>query len=211
MVMYSGAILQGLGLGIGAAAPIGPVNVEIARRTIRFGYRGGFLVGCGAVTVDITYAILSTLGIRQIARYPRIMALIGIAGAMLLACLGIMSLLAALRHRKLDIGSGPAPPAGHHYLTGLAMTFLNPFTIAFWFLGVPAVAGKVTANLPLVCVGVFIATISWVCVFTGLWSVLVRLSPGGRGRGLIVADLLGGLTLLFLSAQGIWRVAHQFL
>jgi len=52
--------LNGLALGLGAAAPIGPVNVEIARRTLRFGRRAGFLLGCGAVTVDVGYAVVTS-------------------------------------------------------------------------------------------------------------------------------------------------------
>src|SRR4051794_29175597 len=54
-------LLNGVGLGLGAAAPIGPVNVEIARRTLRFGRRAGFLLGCGAVTVDVFYAVVTSL------------------------------------------------------------------------------------------------------------------------------------------------------
>ena len=33
----------GILLGLGAAAPIGPVNLEIARRAMRFGFWAGFV------------------------------------------------------------------------------------------------------------------------------------------------------------------------
>ena len=42
-------LLNGIGLGLGAAAPVGPVNVEIARRTIRLGRRAGLALGWAGV------------------------------------------------------------------------------------------------------------------------------------------------------------------
>ena len=56
--MDLGLFARGVIFGLGAAVPIGPVNVEIARRTLRAGFRSGFFLGCGAVTIDVTYAIL---------------------------------------------------------------------------------------------------------------------------------------------------------
>ena len=40
---------RGILLGWGVAVPLGPVNVEIARRTLRRGFRAGFFLGMGAV------------------------------------------------------------------------------------------------------------------------------------------------------------------
>src|SRR5438270_1963573 len=95
-------VAKGLGLGIGAAAPIGPVNVEIARRTLKGGFRAGFALGCGAVTVDVTYAVLSSLGVAQLVAHPAFYRAIQIAGASLLAILGVMSWIAAIRAGRSD-------------------------------------------------------------------------------------------------------------
>ena len=50
--MHRALLLQGILIGLGAAVPIGPVNVEIARRTLR----GGFLAGLflGATQFELT-------------------------------------------------------------------------------------------------------------------------------------------------------------
>src|SRR5438552_17351976 len=90
-------LLKGLLLGIGAAAPIGPVSVEIARRTLKGGFRAGFALGCGAVTVDVTYAIFSSLGVAQLVNHPIFYRAIQIAGASLLTLLGVMSWIGAIR------------------------------------------------------------------------------------------------------------------
>src|SRR5215510_7591743 len=58
--------IRGILFGIGAAAPIGPVNVEIARRALRHGFFAAFALGCGAVTVDVTYAVLASLSVARL-------------------------------------------------------------------------------------------------------------------------------------------------
>src|SRR4051812_50179823 len=71
---------KGITLGLGAAAPIGPVNVEIARRAIRGGFVAGFLLGLGAVSVDVTYVVLASFSVRLFLDRPRIMLGMGVAG-----------------------------------------------------------------------------------------------------------------------------------
>ena len=41
MTVSLGLIAKGIALGLGAAVPIGPVNVQIARRTLRGGFGAG--------------------------------------------------------------------------------------------------------------------------------------------------------------------------
>jgi L-lysine exporter family protein LysE/ArgO len=195
-------------LGMGAAAPIGPVNVEIARRSLRAGFRAGFLLGCGAVTVDVTYAILTSLGLRPFLARPRLMTALGLAGAGLLLYLGAMCFFSAARlWRGVAPHDGRQKPPERHYVTGLAMTSLNPMTLAFWCLVVPAVAGQWSANpvrdLPWVCVGVFSGAMSWVMVFTTTMSWLGR---RGRRATWLAADIVGGTMLLGFAAFALWHV-----
>jgi L-lysine exporter family protein LysE/ArgO len=199
---------KGVLLGLGAAAPIGPVNVEIARRSLRGGFRAGFLVGCGAVTVDVTYAILTSLGVRPFLARPRVMAALGIAGACVLVYLGAMCFVSAARQWCGAATNGdPEKPAERHYVTGLAMTSLNPMTLAFWCVVVPGMAGQWSANpvrdLPWVCVGVFSGAISWVIAFTGTMSWLGR---RGKRATWLVADVAGGTMLLGFAAYALWHV-----
>lgn len=95
-------LLRGLTLGIGAAAPIGPVNVEMARRTLRFGFMAGAALGVGAVSVDVTYALLSSLSLGEAARLPAVRWPIGIAGFVLLVYMGAGSLRSMRGHLDDD-------------------------------------------------------------------------------------------------------------
>src|SRR4051794_40882688 len=92
----------GLLLGLGAAAPIGPVNVEIARRTLRFGRRAGFLLGCGAVTVDVAYAVVTSLALVPLVRSPRVTTGLSYAAGIFLAYLAYGCLRSAARGHGTD-------------------------------------------------------------------------------------------------------------
>src|SRR5689334_15642575 len=88
---------RGIALGVGAAVPIGPVNVEIARRTFRGGFPAGFALGCGAVTIDVTYAILSSLSLKDVLTRPAVLWPITIGGIAFLFYLAFLSLRGAAR------------------------------------------------------------------------------------------------------------------
>ena len=209
-----GQLLSGIALGLGAAVPIGPVNVEIARRTLTRGFGAGFALGCGAVTVDVTYAILTSLGAgwlidRAVFYWP-----FAIGSIALLLWLSIKSFESArLANRRELIVTTDAQALRGAYITGVAMTFINPMTIAFWFAVVPGFAGATSseltsAQLPIMCVGVFAGTIGWVVAFVSL------LYMAGRYRKrwwLVVADELGGTLLLAFAALALLRSAQRLL
>jgi threonine/homoserine/homoserine lactone efflux protein len=99
-----------------------------------------------------------------------------------------------------------------HYLTGLAMTSLNPMTLVFWFVAVPGLAGQLSASpardMPWICAGVFGGALSWVCFFATLMTAAGRRA---RGRALVLADGIGGIMLLAFSVIAIWRVMQTYL
>lgn len=207
--MLAWVLWKGILLGLGAAVPIGPVNVEIARRTLRGGFRSGFLLGCGAVTVDVAYAVLVTFSIRPLLDRPWAMTALGITGAAILGHLGVMCLRSAWRQKDMDLaGDDPGRPR-RNYITGLAMTATNPMTLAFWFVVVPGIAGQLSANpardLPLICAGVFVGAFSWVCFFAGFIALVAIAGQRRRRRLLMVADAGGGLLLLGFALLAIWR------
>lgn len=202
-------------LGIGAAAPIGPVNVEIARRTFRGGFWAGFALGCGAVTVDITYAVLSSLSLQPVLNRPVVLWPIEFAGIVFLFYLAFLSFRAAgraWRGRETMQQEQATSRHGLGYLTGILMTLLNPMTLGFWFLAVPAALGAVTKqpgkDLPMICLGVFIGTFAWVIGFSGAMAVAGRWRRGGW---LVAADAVGGTVLFCFAIAQVWRVVRRLL
>ncbi len=208
--MTLAAVASGIILGLGAAIPIGPVNVEIARRSLRSGFVAGASLGCGAVTVDMTYAVISSLGVQLLLKQRWLMLGLSIAGIGLLIYLGVMSLRAAWQSRgksRDELLAATAPRSLHGgYVTGLLMTLLNPITLAFWFVVVPATTIKSgpgsSHDLPALCFGVFLGTITWVICFAGAMS---RLGRSRKASWIVLADAVGGVVLLGFAAAAIWR------
>jgi threonine/homoserine/homoserine lactone efflux protein len=204
-------LVNGIIYGLGAAIPIGPVNVEIGRRTLRRGFWTGVALGCGAVSVDVSYAVLYAVGVAQFTRHPAVYWPLAMAGVGLLAFLGIMNLRSARSAGRDELLEQAGPAASLHgsYLTGVLMTATNPMTIAFWFTVLPALAGRITdqprRDLPLICIGVALGALSWVFSFSGL------LSLAGRFRKpwwMTAADEVGGVMLIGLAAVALLRAVQ---
>jgi L-lysine exporter family protein LysE/ArgO len=227
-----GLLQLGIVLGLGAAAPIGPVNVEIARRTLRGGFRPGFALGCGAVSVDVLYAVLSSLGLQRALDRPAVFYGLAGGGVVVLLYLSALCFRAGVRAMRADPidaanadggiasdGASAPPPSGSTggsargaYAAGVLMTLLNPLTLAFWFVAVPGTLGPITRDaggqLPVICAGVFAGTFGWVVSFAGI------LALAGRYRKrwwLAAADLAGGATLLAFAGVALWRLARPFI
>jgi L-lysine exporter family protein LysE/ArgO len=198
---------RGFLLGLGAAVPIGPVNVEIARRTLRSGFFAGFFLGCGAVTIDVICAILSSFGFAIISEQSWLFKPLQIIGGAFLAWLAFLCFRSAVRAMSLKTEVEQTPPPAIHasYITGLLMTGTNPYTLIFWFTAVPNAAGigtQTTQSLPMICLGVFSATILWVLGFAG------ALKFAGRWRRqlwMLVADLFGGAMLAAFAFAAFWQ------
>lgn len=201
------AIASGIALGLGAAVPIGPVNVEIARRSLRSGFRAGASLGFGAVTVDMIYAVLSALGIRPLMDNRIAVVVLTVVSVGILVYLAAMSLRAAWRSMKTDAGqqldAAPAQAVHTSYVTGVLMTALNPMTLAFWFLVVPPL--YVATDMVSLILGVFLGTAAWVLSFSGLLAWLGR---GRRALWIAVADAVGGFVLLGFAVLAIWKVVR---
>ncbi|MEM1011115.1 MAG: LysE family translocator [Planctomycetota bacterium] len=199
------SLAAGMLLGIGAAAPPGPVNIEIARRIPKGGWLAGAAVGLGAVTVDVVLALAMLAGVLSaIDAVPVLRTVVAVVGACLLLWLGygaIRSGIVGLRGRSKSTDEttiAKASPATG-YATGLLLCSTSPYQAAFWLTGVPAVlrsdASEGRLDEPVAVVaGVFVATLAWVVT----WSTLVTLaSAGNRQRGVgIATDLIGGAVLL---------------
>lgn len=201
---------QGVVLGLGAAVPIGPVNVEIARRVLRGGFRAGVALGAGACTIDMTYALLVCAGIGRWLGENRVVAtVIGIAGVLVLAWLAYGCFRAAAK--GIAAGTETAHPpvsVGTGYVQGLVMTASNPVTLAFWFVALPAAVG-ITAGqvngLGWVCAGVGTGALAWVVGFSGVLAFVGRWKRGGW---MVLLDLVGGAILTGFAALAAWRVVR---
>ena len=210
----AGSLAAGVLLGLGAAVPPGPVNLEIARRCARGGFWRGASVGLGAVTVDVVLALLLVLGVLQlVADRPAVRLPLNAIGVALLAYLGVTSIRGFLKRRgeERDLAAD-APAAGRGYATGLLLCGTSPYQAAFWLVAVPATlgsAGRDATSAALVCVGVFAATLAWV---TGFASLMTLAASSRRAAWLAPAmDVAGGVVLLGFAALAAVNLGRELL
>ncbi|HEX8323451.1 MAG TPA: LysE family transporter [Tepidisphaeraceae bacterium] len=213
-------LFLGMGLGLGAAVPIGPVNVEIARRTLQRGRPAGLALGFGAVTVDVLFAVATSLGLGRLVTKEQLSGPFGYVGVAVCFVLAAGSLYAGYRAWKHGVDepdaatdrTADAGPRGlaADYAVGFGMTALNLYTWIWWLLTVPNLvaqqAGESATRLPIIYLGVFIAASGWVVAFTTMINKLRRFASR---RWHIGADLAGGVLLIGFGFYALWRLVGR--
>ncbi len=166
--------VKGLIIGFLIAAPVGPIGILCARRTLTDGRRAGFASGMGAATADAIYGFIAAFGLTVISD-----AIVGhqswlrIVGGVLLCILGIRT------YRAEPKNDGPVKKTGKVYAGMYTSTFFltltNPLTIfslaaVFAGFGLAATKGSFLSAAILI-VGVFLGSGVWWLLLVGLVSL----------------------------------------
>jgi L-lysine exporter family protein LysE/ArgO len=193
----------GILLGLGAAIPIGPVNLEMIRRNIRFGTSFGIITGLGACIADLTYLILLCLGALTLLQYPTVLRTIGFVGALILAWFAIN----AFRSKITDIPEHFVYPSlWRQGIEGYFITLINPYTILFWASVSSQISFSASENENMMLLGgtgVIIGTVSWVLILNGI----IHHTRHRLNKTTIKwLNYTGGVILLGFAVLGMWRV-----
>jgi L-lysine exporter family protein LysE/ArgO len=129
--MIINSLLQGFIFGVGAAVPIGPINIIIMDRALR-NYKSAVAIGAGALSADITYLVFILLGLVTFFNNPFFLEMLGMFGSVFLLYVSYM----IFKSRNKELNKSPIK-VDHKtlfksYISGLFLTLLNPYTIAFW-------------------------------------------------------------------------------
>tara|TARA_R110000868_G_scaffold91679_9_gene254088 strand:+ start:974 stop:1615 length:642 start_codon:yes stop_codon:yes gene_type:complete len=141
-----GLIASGVAIGLAVAAPIGPVNLVVIRRTLRFGKLNGLISGSGAALGDGVFAAMAafsmTAAIDFFLHYE--LWLQGIGG-MFLLFLGFRTLMTHphLEEAETENVSGVTARV---FLATFALTITNPATMLGFIAIFGGVAGISTAG-----------------------------------------------------------------
>jgi threonine/homoserine/homoserine lactone efflux protein len=199
--------LRGLAIGFAIAFALGPIGLLVIRRTIDRGWGYGFASGLGVAAADATYGAVAAFGLTAITELlVGIDRALGIAGGAVLVFLAVRSLRDVQRggsgaESSVDAADGRAgsrrlasPAGGFASMYGLTMT--NPATILS-FAALFASIGAGTSGMDgavAVVAGVFLGSIAWWALLTGLVAGLrARLTPRVvRGLNIVSAVVIGG-------------------
>src|SRR5438876_232303 len=173
-----GALAAGFGLGFLTAAQVGPIWLLCLRSTLRSGFRVGIAIGAGAAVIDLAYAALGVAGASRLLEVGALRIALGLAGAAVLAALGLRTLWSAFRVR---LGGEEAEEVGsprRAFVTSLGATASNPMTIVSWAAIFSAAStgtavGSSTGSALVLLGGAGVGSFVWVSILSaaGAWSM----------------------------------------
>ncbi len=194
--------LKGLVVGFIIAAPVGPIGVLCAKRTLTIGRRAGFFSGMGAATADSFYGFIAAFGITIISDFMiGYLFWLRLAGGTLLCIVGVRTLMTELKE-ELGVPKTAKRFAGM-YTSTFFMTLTNPMTI-FSFAAVFTGFGLATASsmhsAGLLIVGVFLGS--------GLWWLVVIMVVSIFKKHIMVHELqwLNKIAGLIIAGTGVFAL-----
>src|SRR4051794_10074229 len=132
------ALPMGFGMGLLVAAQIGPMSLFLIRSVLRGSLRTGLAIGAGIAAIDTLYAAAGAAGAAPVLTLHSVRVVFGIAGALVLAVLGVRTLHSAFRVRLGAEADEEVATPRRAFATSLAATASNPPTIASWAAPVAA-------------------------------------------------------------------------
>lgn len=126
--MFS-SLFHGVLLGLGAAVPLGPINLITINAALS-NAKSAFLLCLGAMLANIMYLGIALLGFYMFLSSPLIEALIAIFGSAFLFYLTL--LIYRRRNRNIKEHKEKTQPLLQSFLKGYPLTLSNPYIIAFW-------------------------------------------------------------------------------
>jgi len=178
--MGFGHLLQGMGLGIAIAVPVGPIGLLCIRRSLTQGQWIGLATGLGAATADGLYGAIAGFGLTAVSELLVAQAIwLRLMGGLFLCYLGIKAILAKPPEATIELSSQSLWTA---YGSTFLLTLTNPATILsfiaiFTGLGIVDAERSWLSSLAIVA-GVFLgSTLWWVCLSWGVASFKRMLTP----------------------------------
>jgi threonine/homoserine/homoserine lactone efflux protein len=193
-------LVAGLLAGWGVAIPLGAIGVMVVDAGMRGGFRPAAAAAAGVATADLLYAAVAAAAGAAVAG-----ALEPHADELRLAAAGVLAIVAALGLRALRRrpagDAGAALPGRRNYLRFVALTSINPLTVAYFaalIAGLPAVASAPAEAKVVFVLAAGAASLSWQLVLAGAGATLHRrLPPSAR----VYTALAGNALVLGLAAH----------
>lgn len=154
------SFLQGFLLGLGAAVPIGPINILIMNQALK-NYKNSVAIGLGAMSADITYVFVIFLGLLAFVSDKFFMQSLGVLGTIFLFVMTYVIFKNRNSNLVVKEKSIKANKTYKFYLGGFFLTMLNPYTIGFW-LSVSSYSLNKSLNHVMTFAGLIFAILLWI-------------------------------------------------
>lgn len=188
------SFITGILLGLGVAIPIGPLNILIMNYSLS-SFGRGFALGMGAMSADILYFVLLSLGVLVVFDNTWIFKSIAIFGAIFLLYMA----WACYKNASKMLAKISCAERGESllacYLKGLGLNSINPFIVGFWLSLSSVVASS--ANWMIAALGVLLALFAWVLGLSIVTSLARRIISAKVAR---IFSYVSAVLMLFFTA-----------
>ena len=188
------SFITGILLGLGVAIPIGPLNILIMNYSLS-SFGRGFALGMGAMSADILYFVLLSLGVLVVFDNPWIFKSIAIFGAIFLLYMA----WTCYKNASKMLAKISCTERGESllacYLKGLGLNSINPFIVGFW-LSLSSVVVS-SANWMIAALGVLLTLFAWVLGLSIVTSLARRIISAKVAR---IFSYVSAVLMLFFTA-----------
>ena len=188
------SFITGILLGLGVAIPIGPLNILIMNYSLS-SFGRGFALGMGAMSADILYFVLLSLGVLVVFDNPWIFKSIALFGAIFLLYMAWACYKNASKMLAKISNTERGESLLACYLKGLGLNSINPFIVGFW-LSLSSVVVS-SANWMIAALGVLLALFAWVLGLSILTSLARRIISAKVAR---IFSYVSAVLMLFFTA-----------
>ena len=188
------SFITGILLGLGVAIPIGPLNILIMNYSLS-SFGRGFALGMGAMSADILYFVLLSLGVLVVFDNTWIFKSIAIFGAIFLLYMAWACYKNASKMLAKISNTERGESLLACYLKGLGLNSINPFIVGFWLSLSSVVASS--ANWMIAALGVLLALFAWVVGLSFATSLARRIISAKVAR---IFSYVSAVLMLFFTA-----------
>jgi threonine/homoserine/homoserine lactone efflux protein len=148
----------------------GAVNTQALRVGVTGGFKRAFGVEMGSIVGDMSWAVIALVGLAVIWDNTTARVVLAIVGAAFLIFLAYQGFRDA---RRKEIAEVIAPKGHTDFVTGVIMSFANPFQIPFW-IGIGSSSIAVIMSDPgltdflVFYLGYLVGAIIWGTTYSGL-------------------------------------------
>ncbi len=199
-------LTSGLLIGVFVSAPMGPIGMLVIQRTLNKGRWAAFFTGLGAALSDLTYSLLTGLGLSFVTDFITANELLlQILGSVVLIGFGIY-----LFRKSPSLAIKPTDTAPNNYwsdfATGFLFTFANPL-ILFFIIGLFA---RFNFLLPefryyhyiLGYISIFAGAMAWWWLIT---FVISKVRNRFNVKAMWLMNRIIGCILMTMAAVGLYK------
>lgn len=208
-----GLAANGVAIGVAVAAPIGPVNLIVIRRTLRYGWLNGFLSGGGAAAGDAIFAAIAAFGLTAAVEFViSFETVLQFVGGFFLIGLGLRTWFAQPHfgdEAPINISGAMAGV----FAATFVLTITNPATMLGFIAIFGGIAGLADAgedygHAATIVLAVMSGSILWWASVSGFVSLFRRRM---NDRMLVVVNRVSGALIFGFGVLILARVAVRVL